>query len=537
LVLRRSVLLLAALALAGAAPADAPLEPAAARIRADVAYLSSDALEGRDTGSNGYRAAADYVARQFAAIGLKPGGPNGSWFVEVPFRRAVNGAQSVKIRQGRHRLKVKAGEDVSIRPSLTEKHRNITAGLVFAGRGINDPVLGINDYAGVDVRGKIAVVMAGAPKGLSGEVAAHLVSAKEEMAARAGAIGLVELPVPGAYSPRSERVGYFTRTPILDWVDATGKAGESNTLRIRVSFSRGVARDLLENAGQSLDRLASAARAGDKLPAFDLGATISVEAGTDWQDFTSPEVIGIMPGADPAKASESVVLMGHLDHLGVKPDAKPGEDRVYNGALDNATGVATMIEAARKFAAAKDRPRRSVMFVANTGEERGLLGADYLAAHPLAGAIVGMVNLDMPLLLYDFTDVVAFGAEHSTIARTAAAAGAAMGIAISPDPMPEETLFVRSDHYRFVLRGVPAVFLMTGYANGGKQAYSDFFARAYHSLKDDMSQPIRWNAGARYAELNYRIARAMADDEARPMWYAKDYFGDRYAAGQAKAAR
>jgi Zn-dependent M28 family amino/carboxypeptidase len=242
-----------------------------------------------------------------------------------------------------------------------------------------------------------------------------------------------------------------------------------------------------------------------------------------------------MPGSDPAKSSESVALMGHLDHLGVKPDARPGEDRVYNGALDNAAGVATMIETARKFAAAKDRPRRSVMFVANTGEERGLLGADYLAAHPPAGTIVGVVDLDMPLLLYDFTDVVAFGAEHSTIARTAAAAGAAMGIAISPDPMPEETLFVRSDHYRFVLRGVPAVFLMTGFANGGKQAYADFFAKGYHSLKDDMSQPIRWNAGARYAELNYRIARAMAYDQARPMGYSKDYFGDRYAAGQAKA--
>jgi Zn-dependent M28 family amino/carboxypeptidase len=185
------------------------------------------------------------------------------------------------------------------------------------------------------------------------------------------------------------------------------------------------------------------------------------------------------------------------------------------------------------------RPRRSVMFIANTGEELGLRGADYFSAHPAVPAdhIVGLVDLDMPLLLYDFTDVVAFGSEHSTIAKAVAEAGKGMGVAVAPDPMPDETLFVRSDHYPFVKRGVPAVFLMTGWANGGRPIWQRFLADTYHTVKDDLSQPIRWQAGARFAELNYRIARTMADADQRPMWYAGDYFGDTFAPNQPKARR
>jgi Zn-dependent M28 family amino/carboxypeptidase len=231
--------------------------------------------------------------------------------------------------------------------------------------------------------------------------------------------------------------------------------------------------------------------------------------------------------------------MGHLDHLGLYPDAKPGQDAIYNGALDNAAGVATMIEAARDFVASGKPPRRSVLFIANTGEEYGLLGAGYFASHPTIPAqqIVGLVDLDMPLLLYDFTDVVAFGADHSTTGRAVAAAGSSMHIGLSPDPMPQETLFVRSDHYPFVQAGVPAVFLMTGQANGGAQAWQKFLAETYHTVKDDLAQPIRWQAGAKFAELNYRIARNMADADQRPLWYAGDYFGETYAPSQPKAQR
>ncbi|MEO6358986.1 MAG: M20/M25/M40 family metallo-hydrolase, partial [Sphingomicrobium sp.] len=428
------------------------------------------------------------------------------------------------------------GKDASVRPSLTEQRRLIDAGLVFAGQGINDPVLGINDYAGVDARGKIAVIVEGTPAGLPSEVAAHLQSSKGSMALRAGAIGFIVLPTK---NNGAERVGGYAKAPVLDWRDASGRTGDAGIMRATIAVSAEAAAKLFDGSAWSVERIKAAYAKKQKVRAFALSARITVQADTAWQDFTSPEVIGVMPGSDPRLAAEHVVLMGHLDHLGIKPDAKPGDDRVFNGALDNATGVATMLEAVRKFAAAPQKPRRSVMFIANTGEERGLLGADYFATHPTVPAanIVGLVDLDMPLLLYDFTDVAAFGAEHSTIAVTAAGASQSLGIEIAPDPMPEQTLFVRSDHYRFVLRGVPAVFLMTGFGNGGKKAYADYFKSAYHQVGDDMSQPIRWNSGARYAELNYRIARGLADAPQRPMWYAGDYFGDRYAPGQPKAAR
>ena len=185
-----------------------------------------------------------------------------------------------------------------------------------------------------------------------------------------------------------------------------------------------------------------------------------------------------------------------------------------------------MLEAARLFVESGRRPRRSVMFIANTGEEKGLLGADYFAAHPTVpiGKIVSVVDLDMPLPLYDFTDVTAFGADHSTVAKAVADAGRAMGIAVSPDPMPEESIFTRSDHYRFVLRGVPAILLMTGHANGGKAVWNHYLGSVYHSTKDDLSQPINWVAAARYGELNYRIARTLADEPQRPIVVSRRLF-------------
>jgi Zn-dependent M28 family amino/carboxypeptidase len=254
---------------------------------------------------------------------------------------------------------------------------------------------------------------------------------------------------------------------------------------------------------------------------------------------TSPNVIGMLPGSDPRLRDEYVILTAHLDHLGIKADAGSGEDRIFNGALDNAAGIATMIEAARLFVTSGERPRRSILFMAVTGEEKGLLGSEYFAHFPTVpiGRIAGVVDLDMPVLLYDFTDVVAFGAEHSTVAEAVRRAARSMGVALSPDPMPEQNIFVRSDHYMFVKQGVPAILLMTGYANGGEAKWKQFLDVTYHNVDDELDQPIHWQAGARYARLNYLIARELADADARPRWYRGDFFGDRYAPNAPRAAQ
>lgn len=534
---RISLAFLAAL-LIGAAPAR-PAEDlhAADRIRGHVEFLASDMLEGRDTGSRGHLIAANYVASEFRKLGLKPGGANGSYFLDVPFRRATLAAPpTISVTINGRTTKLAVGKDAAVRPNVTRREIALNVPLVFVGHGVRDARLGIDDYSGLDVRGKIVVALADSVPGVPSEISAHLRSMQVETAGAQGAIGLVE--INDAVTAISQ-VQRFGSRPVVDWIDAGGRTSRGGAAQALVALSSEWTERLFERAPRQLKAIRADVAAGKKVRGFQLPATLSVAATSNWQDFTSPEVLAVLPGSDSQLAREHVVLMGHLDHLGLYPDAKPGQDAIYNGALDNAAGVATMIEAAREFVESGKLPRRSVLFIANTGEEYGLLGAGYFASHPTIPAqqIVGLVDLDMPLLLYDFTDVVAFGADHSTTGRAVAAAGASMHIGLSPDPMPQETLFVRSDHYPFVQAGVPAVFLMTGQANGGAQAWQKFLAETYHTVKDDLAQPIRWQAGAKFAELNYRIARNMADADQRPLWYAGDYFGETYAPSQPKAQR
>jgi hypothetical protein len=521
-----SLLLAVAAPLQAATPTAAD-SASAQRVRADVEFLASDSLEGRDTGSRGYLIAADYVASQFRAIGLEPAGEKGGWFQQVPFRRAsFETPPRMTLTVGGKTVALEQGKDAGVRPSVTAKTRNLTAGFVFVGYGLKDPRHGFDDYRGLNLKGKIAVALAGTPKGLPSEIEAHLNASKDRMAAEAGAVGFVEIGDGG----RPNSLRRYNR-PLIDWVDTNGRAGSTPAgIVLQLGLSKEIAERLFEGAPRSLASVQSDAKRDGKAGprGFALRPTLTVQAESKWEDFTSPEVIALLKGSDPTLAAEHVVLMGHLDHLGVKPDAKPGEDAIYNGALDNAAGVATMLEAARLFATQPVRPKRSILFIANTGEERGLLGADYYAGHPTvpASSIVGLVDLDMPLLLYPFTDVTAFGADHSTIGAVVAEAGRSMGVSVSPDPMPEEAIFTRSDHYQFVRRGVPAVLLMTGHANGGKDIWNSWLNKIYHSPQDDLTQKIDWDAGARYALLNYRISRAMADAPSRPMWLQGDYFGD-----------
>jgi len=534
----RSGLAPLALLLGAAAMSAEPGSEASDRVRADVEFLASDLLEGRETGSEGYEIAAAYVASRFRSIGLEPGGEDGGWYQQVPLREASRvGDAKATLTIGKKVIALD-NSDFAARPSIGEQARSIDAALVFAGHGVSDAQLGIDNYAGLDVRGKVVVTLEGAPQGLPSEVAAHLGSYKQSIAASKGAVGLIEIAETGP-RPGFNRLGYYSR-PVLDWVGPAGTSANQNSkLQLVAAISRKMAAQLMSAAGRSLESvIASGARPGT-LTGFPLPARLAFADRMEWKDFDSPNVIGVLPGADPELRKDYVVLMGHLDHLGVKEGAKAGEDSIYNGAIDNAAGIATLLEAARQFADSGKPPRRSVLFIAVTGEEKGLRGADYLAANPPVpiDRIVAVVNLDMPMLLYDFTDVIAFGGEHSTIAPAIAEAAKAMGVKVSPDPMPDEAIFVRSDHYPFVKRGVPAILLMTGYANGGESKWKEFFASTYHNTSDDLSQPIRWDQGARYAELNYRIARELADSDQRASWYEGDYFGETLAPGQPKGPR
>jgi Zn-dependent M28 family amino/carboxypeptidase len=250
-------------------------------------------------------------------------------------------------------------------------------------------------------------------------------------------------------------------------------------------------------------------------------------------------VVGVIPGADPKLAREVVVLSAHLDHIGVSatgPNGKEEGDRINNGALDNAVGIGSLIEEAKRFAASGERPKRTIMFLAVTGEEKGLVGSDYFSNHPTVALdrIVADVNLDMPILFYPFIDVVALGAERSTLGPIVRRAAAGMGVGLAADPIPEQAIFVRSDHFRFVQKGVPSVFLWPGPGNGGKAATTKFLSGCYHHPCDDVAQPILWDQGVRFVEVNYRIAREIADGAQRPVWNKGDYFGALYKGPMAK---
>lgn len=532
-----SKLVLASLALASAASAqtdDMTITPAA--MQAHVTFLASDALEGRETGTRGYEVAAQYVAARMMAAGLKPAGKDG-WFQTVPFKSLlVDDAASRVTIAGQSYANRK---DVIIGAGRVGGAQVIEGPVVFGGFCINDPKAGQNDLKGLDVKGKIVACLSGFPKGMKSDVGAHYGRTKGMMVERAGGIGIVTIRTREREKTRSwAREIEGPVHPALAWAQADGSAF-TETPNIRMSMTLGDAPTaaLFTGAPKTLDAvLTEADKPGGRPKGFALKQPVKLDRTTIAGSVTSPNVIGVLPGSDPAVANEYVLMMAHLDHIGI--DTKKTGDQIFNGAMDNASGTASLLEAARSLALQPKRQRRPVLFVAVTAEERGLLGADYLARHPVVGdgKVVAVVNLDMPVLLYDFQDVIAFGAEHSTLGPIVAKAGERMGVTLSPDPLPAEGLFTRSDHYRFVQQGVPSVFLMTGFKNGGEKQFNDFLKTHYHKVSDDLFLPINWNAAAKFAKLNTLIAEEIANAAVTPRWYKGSFFGDLFAPGAVKAA-
>ena len=517
---------LAATALALAVPAyaqDASAPAAERAMKAHVQFLAADAMRGREAGSPEYDIAAQYVAAQFEAAGLKPAGENGGYLQKVPliaFAPADEGKVAVDGRA------LAFGTDYL--PAATPAaETTVAAPAVFVGHGIQAAQYGIDDFAGVDVRGRIVVVAAGAPARMTGEERAFFGSpaTKARFAAAHGAVGIVTFQ-----TPLTEKVRPFSKTAAtwqatrMTWAkpDGSGNVDTPGTPALAMLSLSGAAK-LFGARWPAVQR--AAAKGDARFRAEPLAGTLSVATHTKRTPVTSWNVAGVVPGSDPALAAETVVLSAHLDHIGVtKPDAKG--DAINNGALDNAVGIASLIEAARRFGTGA-RARRSVLFLAVTAEEKGLVGSDYFANHPTvpAAGIVADVNLDMPILTYRFEDMVAFGGDRSTLGPIIRRAVSGIGVDLSPDPMPEEGIFVRSDHFRFVQKGVPSVFLWPGQKGAGKEAVADFMAHRYHQPGDDLTQPIRWDQGVRFVDANYRIAREIADAPTRPVWNKGDYFG------------
>lgn len=512
----------------------AELPPREAAMKAHVVYLASDAMRGREAGSREYDIAAQYVASQFYSAGLRPGGDDGSYLQKVPLItvKASDQGSMIWSQRGQAPMPLVFGTEYIPGNNAAQAATTVNAGLAFVGYGIVEPTIGRDDYAGVDVRGKIVLLFSGAPRDFHPELRAHFggIATKRMIAESKGAAGVIVIE-PNA----SAKAGAFARM-------AQGYDRE----RVTWSDPKGVGFDVAPKAPGlgSISQAFAARLFGSKWAAVAKGAesdatrfkptvlpgTIKATINTSSAPLPSSNVVGILPGSDPKLKDEYVVLSAHLDHVGVGRPDKTG-DTIYNGAEDNAVGIASLIEEAKKFKASGTAPKRSIIFLAVTAEEKGLVGAEYFAHNPTvpAKALVADVNLDMPIITYKFEDVIAFGAERSTLGPIVKKAAASIGVGFSPDPMPDQGLFVRSDHYRFVQQGIPSVFLWPGQAGPGKAAVEDFFANHYHKPSDAVWQPaLDWSQGVRFIDVNYAIAREIADGAERPRWNKGDFFGTLY---------
>ncbi len=514
------------------------------RLRAHIEFLADDLMLGRQPGSDGYNIAANYVASQFRQMGLLPAGNEGGFLQQVPLRQAFlepGSAELVFIRN-EQRTAMTFVEEFYMGPSLAHTSSEVEAGLVFVGYGIDSPELEHRDYANIDANGKVVVLFAGQPQDFPSEEGAHFASTREKTRAAVnhGAVGMLMI-----HTPRSskrfqwERLKSLVGMPSMGWTDENGEAHRVfKQIRGSAFLRHTAAGHLFKDAPTDLTTLLEYDESAQALPAFDLEGKVSMSRRSTHETIFSPNVVAYLPGSDPLLANEYVVYTAHLDHIGVlhADGAEEGHsDRINNGALDNAAGIAVMLETARLFAQ-KESPRRSVLFVAVTAEEKGLVGSDYFAVHPTVPIemIVSVVNLDMPLLLYDFGDVIAFGAEHSSLADTVREAAQSYGVELSPDPFPEKNIFVRSDHYRFVQQGVPSVFLVTGMkSNDGsvdtQPIFEGFLKEHYHKPSDDLNLPIHYGAAARFTKINAKIGELIANAPVRPRWHEGDFFGRTFA--------
>ncbi|MBI5260083.1 MAG: M28 family peptidase [Burkholderiales bacterium] len=537
---RSLAILLTSLLLQALAPLPARADagaPDAARLKAHMAFLADDLLEGRETGTRGFDIAARYVAAQFQHLGLKPAGDAGSYLQAVALRggQVVPDAAVFEIHRPGGTQALASPREFIIGPRLLADQMEVSAPLVFVGHGVTAPRFQHDDYAGLDVRGKIVVWLQGRPKRLPTEEGAHYANrlTKSRLAARLGAVGAIELQTPeGEQREPFSRAALYVNRLSIDWVAADGSVSrEVPGLRGGAYVSAAAAAQLFTEVDVSAADVFAAAQADQPLPRMDLKLSARLSQATRRTAMSSANVVGLVEGSDPALRHEVVVFTAHLDGLGLQPSF--AGDKVLNGALDNASGVATLLEVARLVAEMPVKPRRSMLFVALTGEEKGLVGSSYFAARPTvpAAALVANVNLDMPNLLIDFSEITAFGAERSSLQAAVQRAAAAVQVRLVPDPWPREANFVRSDHYSFVQHGVPAVFVTIGEgsfdpAEDSRQRREQFFRQHYHRPSDDMNLPIHWGAAVRFTRLNFLLGLDIANAAERPRWNAGDFFGE-----------
>jgi Zn-dependent M28 family amino/carboxypeptidase len=499
------------------------------QIKADITYLADDKLKGRLPGTEGYQMAVDYVVSQLKALKVKPAGENNTWLQQVKLRKAFVHNTVMTLNNAQDQSAATPGGGYAIYPNPALPEVKITAGLAFAGYGISEPGLGYDDYAGIDVKGKIVLVTRGTPDKFSSSVAAHVMNSTQvlKVAAEHGAVGVIVCSTDSA-----ARLPNFSRG-IYSALDKDGnvvvsRIYYSDQVKVFGNISYSLFNSFLKDSGKSLAAIMAQLKSGQP-NSFPINAGINVSYSSTYQDVVSYNIIGKIEGSDPELKNTYIVHSAHLDHLGISTPVQG--DSIYNGAHDNASGVASVLGIAKIYKNIKQKPKRSILLVLVTGEEMGDLGSGYFAKHPTVPvkSIVADVNTDMPTIIAPLLSVTALGAEHSSLINQVNEAAGYLDLGVEPDPEPKQARFTRSDQYSFVLEGIPALHIKYGSKTAdGKNNLNDFVAvwraKYYHKPQDDINGIFDFAAGKKYAQLNFLIGYLVAQDTNRPVWNPGDIF-------------
>jgi hypothetical protein len=513
-------------------------------IRARMRFLSDSLLQGRAPGTPGYDIAAHYVASELERMALHPAGQGGTWFQNVPLRKAVvdeKQSSLVLVRNGKEE-KLANAEDYVFSGDVLRTDGSLEAPVVFVGFCVTNPNQNYDDYAGVDVKGKIVACLFGAPAQFPSTQRAYYSDfvVKAQNAVAHGCVGMLYFFLPEDQKHFLwERLVPQIQMGEMHWLDEKGhprftfpelRAGVEGVL-----FSQSGAERLFAGAPKSLDQVFTSANTGHP-QAFALPVAVRIHEVGNETNLHSPNIMAELPGSDAGLRGQYVLYTAHLDHLGLCSPANG--DNVCHGAVDNASGTASLLEIAHAYSNLDHAPRRSVLFLFVTGEEMGLLGSDYFTDRPTVPrkSIVADVNIDeAPGLYYSMKDVVVLGIEHSSLREDVDTAVKQLGYTISPDPMPEQVMFIRSDQYSFVLQGIPAVHITDGVQASDPNVkrldiIQKWMVTRYHTPLDNMDQPLDYSSAARASGLNFLVGYEVAQQTQPPTWNPGDFFGSMFGA-------
>ena len=545
-----ALLLLPALARAAGPAATSVVSPAektAAQaitedvIRGHVRFLASDLLEGRAPASRGDLLAQQYVQAQMETLGLEPGAPGGGWLQKVPLVGIVgNVPQKTTVAKGDRKVELTKLDDY-VAFSGTQKPQSTieNSEIVFVGYGIVAPEFQWDDYKDVDVKGKVLLMMNNDPeddpKLFAGKTRLWYGrwDYKYSIAARKGAVGAFIIHTqPSA--------GYPWQVVQSSWSRERFELPYEGEPRVEIKgwFTEDASKKIASLGGQDLDRLRAAALKRDFRP-VPLGVDFSMKIGNTVQTKESANVIGKFSGSDARLAREAVIYTAHHDHLGMKTDPKPGEDAIYNGALDNASGVSSILAIAKAFGQLPKRPRRTVYFASVTAEEQGLLGSEYLSKHPPVepGRIAANVNIDGVSIFGRTKDLTMVGFGKSSLDPIIVALAKMEGRVVKPDQFPDRGFFYRSDQFNLAKIGVPAAYFNSGTeiigkpTGWGKKRIEEWEEKDYHQPSDELRSDWDLSGAVEDIRLDFWLGMKVANADRMPEWNR----GDEFEAARKKA--